>query len=77
MMLGQGLMLATVGAVLGLAAAVDVTRFLETMLFEVKPLDVQIYLGVAMLLTVVTVLATSVPGRRAAVLDPARVLKTD
>jgi len=70
-------MLATVGAVLGLAAAVDVTRFLETMLFEVKPLDVQIYLGVAMLLTVVTVLATSVPGRRAAVLDPARVLKTD
>ena len=77
MILGRGLILATVGAILGLAAAAGATRFLGTMLFEVKPLDVQVYLGVAALLGVVALLAAYVPARRAAVLDPVQVLKTE
>jgi predicted permease len=77
MMLGRSLRLATMGAVLGLAAAAGATRFLETMLFEVKPVDVQVYLGVAVLLGIVTLVASYVPARRAAVLDPVQVLKTD
>ena len=77
MMLGRGVMLAAAGALVGLAGAAGAARVLETMLFEVKPLDVQVYLGVVVLLGVVTVLATYVPARRAAVLDPVEVLKTD
>jgi len=77
MMLGGSLRLATMGAVLGLAAAAGATRFLDTMLFEVKPIDVQVYLGVAALLGIVTLVASYVPARRAAVLDPVQVLKTE
>jgi putative ABC transport system permease protein len=77
MMLGRGVMLATVGAVLGLGGALGASRFLETMLFDVKPLDGPVYLGVVVLLGVVTVLASYVPARRAAVVNPVEVLKTD
>ena len=77
MILGRGVILATLGGVLGLIAAAGATRFLETTLFEVKALDVQVYLGVAVLLGVVSLLASYFPARRAAALDPLRVLKTD
>ena len=77
MMLGRGVMLAIVGTALGLAGALGVTRFLGTMLFQVQPLDVPVYLAVAVILVVVTVLASYVPARRASVLDPIELLKTD
>ena len=77
MMLGRGAVLAAVGAFLGLAGALGAARLLETMLFEVKPLDAPVYLGVGALLGVVTVVASYVPARRAAALDPVRVLKAD
>jgi predicted permease len=77
MMLGQGVMLAAVGAGAGLIAAAGATQFLESMLFAVQPFDVQTYLVVAALLAVVTLLASYVPARRAAGLDPMQVLKTD
>jgi putative ABC transport system permease protein len=77
MMLGRGVLLAAVGTVLGLAGAFGATRFLETMLFEVQPLDGPVYAGVALLLGIVTVIASYVPARRAAVMNPADVLKAD
>jgi predicted permease len=77
MMLRQGVMLAAAGAALGLTGALAVNRFLETMLFEVKPLDPAVYLAVVVLLGVVTVLASYVPARRAAAMNPIEVLKTD
>jgi putative ABC transport system permease protein len=77
MMLGQGVMLATVGTALGLAGALGATRFLATMLFEVQPLDAPVYLAVVVLLGVVTVIASYVPARRAAVLSPVELLKID
>ncbi len=55
--LGQGLVLAASGLALGLAAAVAITRLLATMLFQVQPVDTQVYLGVVVLLGVVTLLA--------------------
>jgi putative ABC transport system permease protein len=77
MILGQCLLLAGIGSVLGLVGAAVATRFLETVLFEVKPLDVATYLGVAALLTIVTLAASYLPARRAAGLDPMQVLKSD
>jgi putative ABC transport system permease protein len=77
LILKQGLVLAVVGLVVGLAAAVAATRLLTRMLFEVRPLDIEVYVGVVVLLGVVTLLAGYLPARRAAALDPMTVLKTD
>ena len=77
MVVGQGVMLSIAGAALGLTGAFGATRFLETMLFEVTPLDPVVYLSVVVLLAVVAVAASYVPARRAAVLNPVELLKTD
>jgi len=73
----QGLILTGVGLTVGIAAAVAAARLLETVLFEVQPVDTSVYLGVMLLLAVVTLVAGYLPARRAAVLDPAQVLKTE
>ena len=77
LILRQGLVLAAAGVALGLAGAVAATRLLSTILFEVQPVDVQVYLGVVVLSGVVTLAAGYLPARRAAAVDPVRVLKTD
>jgi len=77
LILGQGLFLATVGLVVGLAAAAGATRLLASVLFEVHPVDTQVYLTVILVLGVVTMLASYLPARRAAGVDPVVVLKTD
>jgi hypothetical protein len=76
LILRQGLMLGAIGLALGLAGAVAATRLLSTILFEVQPVDVQVYLGVAVLSAVVTLAAGYLPARRASGVDPVRVLKT-
>jgi ABC-type antimicrobial peptide transport system permease subunit len=77
LVLGQGLVLAMLGLTVGLIAAVGVARFLETVLFEVEPFDLPVYLGVALLLGLVTLVAGYVPAHRASALDPAEVLKAE
>jgi len=77
LVLGQGLVLAMLGLAAGLATAVGVARFLETVLFEVEPVDLSVYLGVAVLLGLVTLVAGYVPAHRASTLDPAEVLKAE
>lgn len=62
---------------MGLAAAAAATRLLAAVLFDVRPLDAQVYLGVAVLLIGVTLVAGYVPARRATVMDPVRVLQVD
>jgi predicted permease len=77
LVLGQGLVLAIVGLSVGLAASVGMTRLLETVLYEVEPFDLPVYLGVAILLGLVTLVAGYVPARRASVLNPVEVLKAE
>jgi predicted permease len=77
LILGQGLALAGFGLALGLTAAVAGTRLLTTMLFQVKPNDPLVYLAVAVLLGVVTLLAGYVPARRAAKIDPLAALRQE
>jgi len=77
LILGQGLVLAAAGLVLGLVGAVAATRLLETVLFEVRPIDLPVYVGVIGLIGLVTLLAGYLPARRAAVVNPVEVLKTD
>jgi predicted permease len=77
LILAQGLILTGAGLAVGLAAAAASTRLLATLLFEVTPVDAEVYLGVAVLLGGVSLAAGYIPARRAAVLDPMDVLKTD
>jgi putative ABC transport system permease protein len=68
MLLGAGL---TVGA----AGALLLTRFLRTWLFGVSPTDVPTLLAGMLCLAVVTGIATSLPARRAAAIEPLRALR--
>jgi predicted permease len=77
LILRHGLGLAAAGLAIGLAGAAAATRLLATMLFEVQPVDVHVYVGVAMLLGVVALAAGYFPARRAAALDPMAVLRED
>ena len=77
LILSHGVVLAGVGLVIGLAGAVAATRLLETVLFQVQPIDLPVYAGVIALIGFVTLLAGYVPAWRAAVVDPVEVLKAD
>ena len=75
--LRQSLSMAAVGAAIGLTAASMLTRFLRTLLFEVSPLDLTTFvLAGAGLLTIV-LLASVVPARRAARVNPALLLRSE
>jgi predicted permease len=71
----QGLALAVVGAVLGVAVALGVTRYLQTMLYGVHPADPITLAAVAFGFAVVALAACYVPARRAMKVDPIVALK--
>lgn len=77
LMVKQGMVLAAAGLVLGLGAALATTGLLKRVLFEVRPVDVQVYVAVSVLLGLVTLVAGYIPARRATMVDPADVLRTD
>lgn len=71
----QGLRLSAAGAGLGLVVSIGCSRFLESLLFGVGPLDPATYAGVTALLVTVALTASWAPARRAARLDPAGALR--
>ncbi len=75
LVLSQGILLAGVGVVLGLVAAVVFTRLLSALLFGVSPLDPVTYGGVAVLLPAIALVASYLPARRAASVDPMEALR--
>jgi predicted permease len=77
MVVYAGLRLATIGALLGAAAAVFASRTVESQLFGVKPLDPATYLVVIAVLLAVAVAACAIPARRAMRIDPIRALRAD
>jgi macrolide transport system ATP-binding/permease protein len=77
MVLREGLRLTLLGAVIGLAAAAATARLVAGLLYGVSALDPVAFAGVPLLLVGVAALAVYVPARRAAGVDPMRVLKTE
>ena len=77
LILGQGGRLVGIGLVIGLAAALGTSRFLASLLFEVKPYDILTLVGVALLLATVALLACWIPARRASKVDPMVALRTE
>jgi putative ABC transport system permease protein len=75
LVVGQGLSLTAVGVVLGLAGAFALTRFLASMLYEVRPSDPTILGVVSVLLACVGLLACYIPARRATKVDPMVALR--
>jgi len=74
---GQGLLLLSIGAVMGLAGAFTATRLMTTLLFGVTATDPLTYAGVVGILAVVSLLACYIPARRAAKVDPLIALRYD
>jgi len=77
LVLAQGLRLAVIGGGLGILAAFGSLRVMRTMLFGVSPVDPLTLGGVAILISVVALLATWVPARRATLVDPMRALREE
>jgi putative ABC transport system permease protein len=75
--LAQAGRLAAVGIALGTAAALGLTRLLSGMLYNVQPTDPATFAGVALVLIGVAVVATVVPARRAARIDPLIAMRAD
>jgi putative ABC transport system permease protein len=76
LILAQALALSSTGLVLGLLAALVLSRTLQSMLFEISALDPISFAASAVLLTTITLLASYLPARRASRVDPATVLRT-
>jgi predicted permease len=77
LVLGEGLRLAIGGALAGLAFAWMATRLLRGLLFETEPLDPATLVGAAVILVGAALLATYLPARRAARVDPAEMLRSE
>jgi len=77
LVLGQGLKLVGIGLLLGLIGAFGLTRLLSSLLYQVKPTDPATFVTVSLLLLVVAILASWIPARRAARVDPMVALRTE
>jgi ABC-type antimicrobial peptide transport system permease subunit len=72
-----GLVLAGAGVVVGLGAAVGLTRLMSTLLYGITPVDPVTYVAVPLVLVSATVLASYLPARRAASVDPVEALRIE
>ena len=72
-----GVALGCAGTVIGLAVAAGVTRLMKSVLFGISPVDPLTYTAVPLVLIAATVLASYLPARRAAAVDPVETLRAD
>jgi putative ABC transport system permease protein len=76
-MLMDGMGPALIGLVVGLAAGLEVGRLMRDLLYEIKPLDPEVFAAVAVVLLAVAAFACFLPARRASRLDPMQALRTE
>lgn len=77
LLLGDGLRPALYGLVLGLIASTAAVRLIQSMLYETRPLDPEIFVAVAAMLMALAALSCLVPAWRASHIDPMRALRIE
>ena len=73
----EGVRMITLGGLLGLCAALALSRLLQSLLFQVSPRDPEVYIAVAILLAFVALTATLLPARAAMRVDPVEALRRE
>jgi putative ABC transport system permease protein len=77
MVAGHASRLAGAGIAIGLGLAFATTRYLGSLLFEVRPTDPLTLVCVCVLLSIIAFVASSIPARRAARIDPLTALRDE
>jgi putative ABC transport system permease protein len=75
LIVGQGMRPVLTGVVIGVAASVALTRYLSSLLFEVRSTDPLTFIAISLLLLFVAGLACFIPARRATKVDPMVALR--
>ena len=75
LILRRGMLLAAAGLAIGIVVSLVLTRFMQEMLYGVKPFDPLTFVAVSAVLLLVSLVASSVPAYRAARLDPMQTLR--
>ena len=73
----QSTILTGIGLVLGVGVASMVTKYLNSLLFELTPLDTATFIAMPALFAVIAAAASYLPARRATNLDPQAVLRSE
>ncbi len=77
MVMGQGMLLAVAGVVIGVVGALGVNQVMATLLFGIEPTDPATIAGVVGAIAAVALLACYLPARRATLVDPMVVLRNE
>ena len=77
MFVRSALVLTGIGVAIGVFAAAGLTQFMKSLLFGISPLDPLTYLAIPSILVASAVLASYLPARRAAAVDPVEALRTE
>ena len=75
LVLGQAILLSLIGVGLGLLASLALTRLMRDLIYGVQPTDPLTLIAVALLLAVITIIASYIPARRATKVDPLVALR--
>jgi ABC-type antimicrobial peptide transport system permease subunit len=75
MALGEGIKLIVIGVASGIIGSAILTRYLNSMLFEVKSVDPLTFVGISLLLATVALLACWIPARKASRVEPLTALR--
>jgi putative ABC transport system permease protein len=76
-MLRQGVVLALAGLAIGIVAAIPLSRYVSAFLFGLTPGDPATFVGASLVFTLVAMLASYVPARRATNVDPTVALRAE
>lgn len=77
LVVGAGVSLTVIGIGIGIGAALGLTRFLSSLLFDVRPVDAVTFITVSLFILAIGFVASYTPGQMAAKVDPAETLKQE